>query len=186
MGIDSIAHKAVFLDRDGVLNRALVRQGILTPPRRLDEVEILPGVPQALHRLHRAGMRLIVVTNQPDVARGSLSRETVEQLHARLRSELPLDDIRVCYHDDHDKCDCRKPKPGMLLAAARDFGLDLAASYMVGDTWRDVQAGRQAGCKVALIEQGYHPEGDVQPHTRVSSLAEAAEWILHSEHLEGA
>lgn len=185
MGIDTEVNRAVFLDRDGVLNRAFVRQGILTPPRSLDEFEILPGVPQALQRLRESGLRLIVVTNQPDVARGLLNRKTVEQMHERLTAELTLDGIRACYHDDVDGCDCRKPKPGMLVAAAQEFDIDLGASFIIGDSWRDVEAGRLAGCYVVLIEHAHSRAREVRPDVSVGSISEAADWILSHKEFEG-
>jgi len=182
MGIHTLTQRAVFLDRDGVINRAIVRQGKPYPPASLDELEILPGVPDALARLSAAGFRPIVVTNQPDVARGKQTREAVETIHAALSSQLPLDEFRVCYHDDGDQCHCRKPQPGLLLEAARDTGVDLSASFMVGDRWRDVEAGRRAGCMTIFIDYGYaEPQGKAD--VRVHSLAEAADWIL--AHVEG-
>ena len=136
-------------------------------------------MPEALARLRAAGYRLIVVTNQPDVARGVQTRAAVEAIHAELLARgLPIDDFRVCYHDDADGCDCRKPKPGLLLAAAREEGLDLAASFLVGDRWRDVEAGKRAGCTTVFIDYGYAEPERSQPHVRVRSLAEAADWIL--------
>jgi D-glycero-D-manno-heptose 1,7-bisphosphate phosphatase len=170
--------RAVFLDRDGVINRAIVRDGLPYGPDRVDELEILPGVPEALSRLRAAGFRLVVVTNQPDVARGTRRREAVEAMNASLTAALPLDEIRVCYHDDHDNCACRKPKPGLLEEAARDAGLDLSGSFMVGDRWRDVDAGRRAGCTTIFVDYDYaerRPEGQ---HVTVRSLPEAADWIL--------
>ncbi len=183
MGIDTLRRRAVFLDRDGVLNRAFVRDGVLTPPRNLEELEILPGVRPALEQLRRAGLQLIVVTNQPDVARGRIARQAVEQIHARLRSELPLDDLRVCFHDDADGCDCRKPKPGMLVAAAQDLRLDLAKCYMIGDSWRDIEAAHRAGCRMALIGAAGLEEG-FRPDIEVNGLPEAAQWILACEQSE--
>lgn len=173
--------RAVFLDRDGVINRAFVREGKPFPPSTLQELEILPGVPEALHELKQHGYKLLVVTNQPDVARGKQSRQTIEAIHQALRSRLPLDDILVCYHTDQDKCDCRKPLPGMLLEAARKHNIDLAASFMVGDRWRDIEAGYNAGCKTILIDYGYSERPpDREPDLRVGSLREAADWIIHS------
>lgn len=181
-----MTRRAVFLDRDGVLNRAFLQDGVVTPPRSLAELEILPGVPEALRRLRRAGWTTVVVTNQPDVARGLLQREVLKEINARLQSELELDDFRVCMHDDADHCECRKPKPGMLLAAAGELGLDLSGSYMIGDSWRDAQAGRRAGCRVALIADPSTVLSDVRPDARVGSLAEAAEWILSRDQAEEA
>jgi D-glycero-D-manno-heptose 1,7-bisphosphate phosphatase len=177
MGID-IRTRAVFLDRDGVINRAIVRDGKPFPPASLDDLEILPGVPQALTRLHDAGFRLIVVTNQPDVAKGTRTRRVVDDIHAHMAATLPLDDIRVCFHEDKDGCACRKPKAGMLLDAARDAGVSLTGSFMVGDRWRDIDAGRIAGCRTIFIDYGYDERLSHQPDATVGSLAEAADWIL--------
>ena len=139
--------RAVFLDRDGVLIRTDVRDGIPHPPESLNEVEILPGVPEALTVLHERGFILLVVTNQPDVARGTQSRNVVEAINNQLRQQLPLDGVYVCYHDNADRCDCRKPSPGMLLKAAAEHDIDLRASFMVGDRGSDIAAGNAAGCR---------------------------------------
>ncbi len=171
-------NRAVFLDRDGVINRASVDQGRAHPPASLSELEILPGVPEALAALKARGYYLIVVTNQPDVARGAQRREVVEALNAWLLERLPLDEIRVCYHDDRDECDCRKPLPGMLRSAAVAHEIDLAASFMIGDRWRDIEAGRNAGCRTILIDYHYDEALTCPPDRVVASLAQAAEWIL--------
>lgn len=169
--------RAVFLDRDGVINRALARDDRPSAPASLAEIDLLPGVPSALRELRQAGYLLIVVTNQPDVARGRASREAVEAIHAWLRSSLPLDDIRACYHDDGDRCACRKPAPGMLYAAAVERDIRLADSYIVGDRWRDIAAGRRAGCTTLLVA-GPREATDVEPHVNVNDLCEATSWIL--------
>lgn len=165
----------VFLDRDGVLNRALVRDGVPHPPASAADLEILPGVTEALERLRRAGYRLVVVTNQPDVARGVTTRGAVESIHERLTQALPIDAIRVCYHDDADGCACRKPKPGMLLA---EVDADFGASIMIGDRWRDIEAGRAAGCATVLVDWGLAEPLRHEPDARVGTLSEAADWIL--------
>ena len=143
------------------------------------DLEILPDAPTALRALKAAGLVLVGVTNQPDVARGRQRREVVESINAALRAALPLDDLLVCYHDDADGCGCRKPQPGLLTRAAETHAIDCAASFMVGDRWRDVEAGRRAGCRTLLIDCGYAEGGSARPpdHT-VASLAEAAQWIL--------
>ncbi len=169
---------AVFLDRDGVLNRAVVRDGVPHPPHDLGEFELLPGVPEALARLRAAGFVLVVVTNQPDVARGTQTREGVEAINDRVRAELPVDDLLTCYHDDADGCSCRKPRPGMLLKAGGRHGLDLSRSFMVGDRWSDVAAGRAAGCRTVLIETPYGQGERCVPDRRAADLSEAADWIL--------
>jgi D-sedoheptulose 7-phosphate isomerase len=173
--------RAVFLDRDGVINRTFVRDGKPFPPTTLQELEVLPGVPEALHELKQHGYKLLVVTNQPDVARGKQSRQMVDAMHQALSARLPLDDILVCYHTDKDKCDCRKPMPGMLFEAAKKHNIDLAASFMVGDRWRDIEAGYNAGCKTILIDYGYSERSPAHaPDLRVGSLREAADWIIGS------
>jgi D-sedoheptulose 7-phosphate isomerase len=172
---------AVFLDRDGVLNRAVVRQGKPLPPASLDELEILPGTASSLHDLKSHGFDLYVITNQPDVARGTLTREAVEAIHRQLASALPIDAIFVCYHDDKNDCDCRKPRPGLILEAQRKHNIDLGRSFFVGDRWRDIDAGHAAGCKTILIDYGYDERKSAQPPDAVvKSLREAADWIICS------
>lgn len=173
--------RAVFLDRDGVLNRNVVRTGRPYAPTTLAEFAILPDVPEAVARLRTTGFLTIVVTNQPDVAMGRQSLETVSEMHEILFKLVPVDDIKTCYHTDADACDCRKPKPGMLVAAAREHDIDLTRSYMVGDRWRDIAAGRAAGCKTVFVDHGYdepHPENS---DAVVADLPQAVEWILRRE-----
>ena len=170
--------RAVFLDRDGVLNRALVRDGKPYPPASVAELEMLPGVGQALAALHEAGFLLIVVTNQPDVARGTTNREDVEAINAALGEALPLDEFRTCFHDSGDDCDCRKPKPGALLAAAAAHNIDLRKSFMVGDRWRDAEAGERAGCTTIFIDYGYQEKQPASVDYSVRSLLDASEIIL--------
>jgi len=174
-----MAH-AVFLDRDGVINRALVRDGRPYPPSSLAEFEILPGVAEACTKLKEAGFLLVVATNQPDVGRGTMSQETVEALHAHMCRALPLDRVEVCHHPGKgaSECDCRKPKPGMLLRAARELNIDLKRSFMVGDRWRDIDCGHAAGCTTILVDHDYHEPLRLPPDHRVKSLADAADVIL--------
>ena len=180
MGIGSQVKKnrAVFLDRDGVINQAVVKDGKPYPPRDLSELIILPGVSAAVNRLHQEGWLLIVVTNQPDVARGTTKRETVEEINQFLLSQFPFESVLTCYHDSSDDCECRKPKPGFLLESQQRYDLDLKSSYMIGDRWRDIQAGNSAGCKTIFIDYGYN---EPQPTTytyRVNDLLEASNIIL--------
>ena len=186
MGIRDDRRRAVFLDRDGVINRPVVRDGRPHPPDTLEALEVLPGVSEALTRLRDAGFRLVVVTNQPDVARGTQRREVVDAMHARLAALLPIDEFRVCDHDDGDRCGCRKPAPGMLEAAASEARLLLSASYMVGDRWRDVEAGRRAGCRAVFVDWGYVERRPDCPDVTVRSLPEAADWILSQSWSESA
>jgi D-glycero-D-manno-heptose 1,7-bisphosphate phosphatase len=183
MGIGPLK-RAVFLDRDGVLNEAVIRDGKPYPPATAEEVQVTPGAAEALQRLKARGLPLIVVTNQPDVARGTQSAEAVEAIGARLKAELPLNEILVCAHDG-DACNCRKPKPGLILEGAAHFGVDLAHSFMVGDRWRDVEAGQAAGCRTVWIDRGYRERGPTHPaDARVASLGEAVDWIIGQIDLE--
>jgi D-glycero-D-manno-heptose 1,7-bisphosphate phosphatase len=173
------AHRGgVFLDRDGVLNHSPVRDGRPGSPSGLEDIEVLPGVEQACEKLRAAGFVLVVVTNQPEIARGTLTAEVVDGINRYLGEKLPLDDIVVCPHDDVDGCECRKPKPGMLVDAARRHGLKLRASYMVGDRWRDIEAGRRAGCRTIFVDRGYSERVPEQPDAVVGDLGEGAAWIL--------
>ncbi len=187
MGIDTSGHRrAVFLDRDGVINCAIVRAGKPYPPLSAEELKVPPDVPGALLRLKAAGYQLIVVTNQPDIARGTQSREVVDAMHTSLASQLPIDDVRVCPHDDRDQCGCRKPLPGLLLDAAREHGIALAFSFMVGDRWRDVEAGRRAGCRTVFIDRGYAELKPENADFTVLSVSEAVDRILSCPMTETA
>jgi D-glycero-D-manno-heptose 1,7-bisphosphate phosphatase len=146
---------AVFLDRDGVINRAIIRNGIPYPPSNFDELEILPGSINSFAHLSNYGYVLIGVTNQPDVARGTQSREIIEAFNSSILSRLPIREIFVCYHDNADHCNCRKPKPGLILEAATKYGLDLSNSWMVGDRWKDIAAGQAAGLKTIFVNYHY-------------------------------
>ena len=178
------AKSAVFLDRDGVLNEAIMRNGKPYAPRDLSEFVITYGARAALEKLKREGFLLIVVTNQPDVARGKANRADVEKINAELAAILPLDAIEVCEHDDIEQCDCRKPKPGMILRASKRFGMDLAGSFMVGDRWRDIEAGQRAGCRTILIGDGYGETFPRAPTITLASLPRAASWIIQQSRIE--
>lgn len=169
---------AVFLDRDGVLNRCTVRDNVPHPPDCAEQVEILPGVADALSRLSAADLPLIVVTNQPDVARGTQNRQAVEQINQLLKGRLPITAVFTCYHDSPDDCACRKPKPGLLVEAAGAYNIDLGRSFMVGDRWSDVAAGQAAGCETFLIDLPYSQGNKCRPDHRVCDLGGAAEIIL--------
>jgi D-glycero-D-manno-heptose 1,7-bisphosphate phosphatase len=173
-----MARRAVFLDRDGVLNRGILIDGRLHPPRTAAEVEILPGAGEACRALADAGLLLIGATNQPDVARGTQTREEVLRINDVLLRALPLLEIRTCFHDDADGCACRKPKPGLMLEAAREHDIDLRRSFMVGDRWTDVAAGAAAGCLTCLITAPYNERSRCPPDHDVSDLQDAAGRIV--------
>lgn len=166
------ARKAIFLDRDGVVNKVLLNNDKPLSPRKLDEFELLPKVKEALTFFKEIGFLNIIVTNQPDIARGFMKIEDLERMHALIREKFPIDDIYVCPHDDSDNCSCRKPKPGMLLYASKKWNIDLSSSYLIGDTWKDVEAGKLAGCKTILIDMPYNQ--GIECDLRVASLAEIA------------
>jgi D-glycero-D-manno-heptose 1,7-bisphosphate phosphatase len=148
-----------------------------TPPRSVTEFRLLPGVAEACADLKQAGFALVVVTNQPDIARGTQTWAEVDRIHTRLRRLVSVDEVCVCPHDDADACSCRKPQPGMLLAAAERLGLNLARSACVGDRWRDVEAARRAGVKAIYVDCNYDERAPVGADVAVANLPEAAVWI---------
>ncbi|MDR3491449.1 MAG: HAD family hydrolase [Gammaproteobacteria bacterium] len=172
---------AIFLDRDGVLNQSIVKNGKPYPPSTLSELIIPDDVIPALKLLKVLGYLLIVVTNQPDVARGSTTRSMVESINSALLEKLPLDEILVCYHDDKDNCTCRKPLPGLLISAAQKHHINLESSFMIGDRWKDIAAGQNAGCKTIWLDNNYEEQKPKLPNFTATSLIEAALWIQHSK-----
>jgi D-glycero-D-manno-heptose 1,7-bisphosphate phosphatase len=169
---------AVFLDRDGVLNASSVVDGVPVPPRRAADFELLPGVVEACRSLRDAGLVLVVVTNQPDVARGALAAADLDAIHGRLRDELPIEHVWVCPHDDVDGCPCRKPRPGMILDAALQLGIDLNRSAAVGDRWRDVEAAHRAGVHSVFVDRGYDEVLTVEPDATFPDLPSAVSHLL--------
>jgi D-glycero-D-manno-heptose 1,7-bisphosphate phosphatase len=176
-----VTSPAVFLDRDGVLVIPEFRHGRSFAPKRLEDLKFYPDAASALKRLRAAGYRLVVVTNQPDVGNGSIAREVVNEMHARLRATMPVDAIMACFHSQSEDCTCRKPRPGMLIDAAKEFQIDLTTSYMVGDRASDVEAGRAAGCRTVFIDLDYREEEHPAATVTVRSIAEAADFILGVE-----
>jgi len=174
--------RAVFLDRDGVVNKAFVLAGVPTPPRTLEDIEILPGVKDSIASLYKQNFEIVIVTNQPDTARGLITRESVNEINNFLRHSLGVDHIYTCFHDDSDKCFCRKPSPGLILEAAKELSIDLSRSSMVGDRWRDIAAGQSAGCECYFIDYKYVEKSPPLPFTRVSSLLEATRMILEKSY----
>jgi D-glycero-D-manno-heptose 1,7-bisphosphate phosphatase len=170
--------RAVFLDRDGVLNRSEVRNGKPYAPNSIENFVLYDEAAPALRSLADGGFALVVVTNQPDVGNGHVARAIVEEMHTKLRKALPVEAIEACYHAQTANCDCRKPKPGMLHAAANRLAIDLPSSFMVGDRWSDISAGRAAGCQTILIDRGYAEPMPETPDLVVSSLTEAGALIL--------
>jgi len=184
MGEHKVSQRAVFLDRDGVLNRPVVRDGVPFPPANADELVLYPDAAEGCRRLKEAGFLLIVVTNQPDVGRGTQTRDGVEGIHVKLREIVPhLDGIETCFHAGASRgepCDCRKPKPGMLLHAATAHGIDLKRSFLVGDRWRDVDCAHAAGCRAVFIDHGYREALREKPEFSVATFREAVNTILEA------
>jgi D-glycero-D-manno-heptose 1,7-bisphosphate phosphatase len=183
------SRRAIFLDRDGVINRPLIRFGKPYPPSSLIEFEILPGVPEACQALKDLGFLMVVVTNQPDVGRGALSRDAVEAIHEWLLRQLPIDRIMTCFHAGEsfgDPCHCRKPQPGMLFQAAEELKVDLGKSFMIGDRWRDVDCGLNAGCRTIFIDWNYEENLKRAPHFRTRDLLGAAQLIEQLEQVDHA
>lgn len=167
-----------------MLNKAVVKDGKPYPPVNLEQMQILEGVEQAVKQLKEAGFQLVVVTNQPDVARGSTSKEEVEQINRYLAERLGIDEFRTCYHDSKDGCNCRKPLPGAILDSAKSRKIDLSLSFMVGDRWRDIEAGEAAGVKTVFIDYGYDEKQPKAYDLNASSLLDAVPFILGVKPLE--
>jgi D-glycero-D-manno-heptose 1,7-bisphosphate phosphatase len=172
----TMPQRTIFLDRDGVINKAVFRDGRPTSPRNLAEFKIDDGVEESLKRLRAAGFKLLVVTNQPDIARGLMPWESLRLMTDRIMETLAVDGVRVCPHDDSDCCACRKPKPGMLVDLAGEHGVELGESYLIGDSWKDTLAARAAGCRSIILDRPYN-QGD-PANCRVANLAEAVKFIL--------
>jgi D-glycero-D-manno-heptose 1,7-bisphosphate phosphatase len=170
---------AVFLDRDGVINRAVVRSGRPYAPTKIEDFHILDGVPEAVGMLRAAGFLIVVVTNQPDIATGKQTSALLEQMHAMMRETVDIDAIYVCPHDDRANCACRKPKPGLLLMAAENRQIALDQSWLVGDRWRDIEAGQSAGCRTIYIDRGYAEPVPRADHV-AAGLPEAVPFILQA------
>lgn len=176
---------AIFLDRDGIINRSMVRGGKPYPPASLDELDFIPGAVDSLNKLAKAGYLLIGVTNQPDVARGTQTRETVEAINSHIKKELPVTEIFTCYHDNKDNCPCRKPKPGLILQGGHKYDVDFTKSWMVGDRWKDISAGQAAGLRTVLVDYHYNETYSGPPaEFIIKDMAALAEIILNSQKEE--
>ncbi len=171
--------KAIFLDRDGVINKVILSDGKPFSPRKFNEFEFLPQVEKALSYLRKLGFINIIVTNQPDIARGLVEMKELNKMHTLIREKLPVDDLMVCPHDDKDNCTCRKPKPGMLIEASEKWGIELKKSYLIGDSWKDMEAGKSVSCKTILIDMPYNHEA--KSEYRVKNWDEVVETIDNCE-----
>lgn len=185
MGEHEIGRRAVFLDRDGVINKPVVREGRPHPPAEVKDFELYEDVPAGCARLEAAGYLLVVVTNQPDVARGAQTRAAVDAMHRKMLDALPqIARVEVCWHagaDWGDPCDCRKPRPGMVVRAAKALNIDLIQSFLIGDRWRDIDCGHGAGCQTVFIDRNYSEPLKRPPDWTVQSFGQAVEVILRTE-----
>jgi D-glycero-D-manno-heptose 1,7-bisphosphate phosphatase len=170
-------NRALFIDRDGVVNEVILKNGSPCAPWNMEEFKVLPDAPDAIRKAKNLGLLAIICTNQPDVPRGFVSREDVEKMHLQIKEKTPVDDIFVCLHDDIDNCDCRKPKPGMLIKAAKKWDIELSSSFFVGDTWKDISAGKGANCKTFLIKKNYNKTSMPDCDFAVDNLSSAVELI---------
>ena len=182
MGKHKVTQRAVFLDRDGVLNRAVVRNGLPYPPYLLEDFKLYDGVAAECSRLKAANFLLVVITNQPDVGRRKQTREVVEAMHLKMQLAIPsLDRIEICYHAGErygDPCDCRKPRPGLIMRAAAELKIDIGTSYVIGDRWRDVDCARAAGCRAIFIQRGYEESLREIPDFTVENFNDAVNTLL--------
>ena len=169
--------KAIFLDRDGVINEAIVKDGRPYPPKDISELILITGIKKLLYELKQKKYLIIVITNQPDVARKKTLKKDVEEINNYLLSNLPIDEIITCYHDNNDGCNCRKPLPGSILEAAKKYKINLNKSFMIGDRWRDIMAGRNANCKTIFIDYKYDEEVLAEPDYTINSIIEILEVI---------
>lgn len=174
--------RAIFLDRDGVINNVIIKEGKAFSPRKFEDFKFIDGIKDVLERFRTRGLLNIIVTNQPDVARALMEKKELQKMHNLIRESLPIDDIFICPHDDADNCNCRKPKAGMLFEAAKKWDIDLNESFIIGDSWKDMEAGRNAGCITVLIDSPYNKQTDSD--LRVNELLAVAEIILNGQKKE--
>jgi D-glycero-D-manno-heptose 1,7-bisphosphate phosphatase len=171
--------KAIFLDRDGVINQAKIIDGKPYSPNSIDELILLPKVFDALKILKKAGFFLFVITNQPDVSRGFVKKKSIEKIHKFLKKIFPIDDIFVCFHDDDENCNCRKPNPGNIYKAIKKYNIDISSSFIIGDRWKDIEAGKKVGCKTIFIDYNYKEKRPVSFDFKVNSLYDASKIIIN-------
>jgi len=174
-----VSKPAVFLDRDGVLNIPLFSNGRSYAPKRLEDFILYGDAATSVDRLKTNGFLVVVVTNQPDVGAGKIDKKIVDEMHKRLRAEVSVDEIEVCYETKEEATDRRKPGAAMLLEATAKLGIDLNHSYMVGDRSSDVEAARQAGVIPIFIDHGYSEPRPPAPTQTAASLGQATDWILN-------
>jgi len=177
MNKEEKTNKAIFLDRDGIINHVVYHKDTNKPssPRTIEEFRLINGIKKHLYELTKKGFLLFVISNQPDISRGKIKNGTTEEINKIIYEKFPIKEIKVCPHDDKDNCTCRKPKPGMIFELAEKWDVDLSKSYLIGDNWKDIKAGNAAGVKSILINRDYNK--DVKSKYRAESLEEAIKLI---------
>jgi len=170
--------RALFLDRDGVLNIPILRGGRTYAPVQFSDFQLYEDVIPTLHEVKNRGYLLVLITNQPDLSKGLLAPEELHRMHQFLQEKIPFDSLEVCPHQDSDDCECRKPKPGMILRAAKQLSIDLSQSIVIGDRWRDILAGKTAGCKTALkIVEDFTDDRQETPDWTIFQLQEILKYL---------
>lgn len=168
----TLLYKAVFFDRDGVVNKAIVRNGKPYSPRALEELELYEETREFVTFLSKRAIQAFVVTNQPDIARKKIDWNTLDSIHEAINANMKFTEIFVCPHDDFDRCECRKPKPGAIFELAKRHKIDLKKSFVVGDRWKDIVAGKAAGCKTIFVDWRYNEKCYANPDFSVRSLVD--------------
>ena len=175
-------NKAIFLDRDGIINKIIVRENeYISSPRKFEEFVFIDGINELLLKLKEKNYLAIIITNQPEIFRGLLEMEELERMHKAILEILTIDDIFMCFHDNQHNCECRKPKPGMLLQAAKKWDIDLSESFILGDSAKDIESGKRAWCNTILLETQYNINNEINPHFRIKSILEAFDIISDAE-----
>ena len=176
--------KAVFLDRDGVINKIFIKDNLPSSPPTFELLEILPGVEESILRLKKLNFACLVVTNQPDVGRNLISKNTLEKMHNKLKKKIHIDEIYVCTHIKDQNCFCRKPNPGMILDAAKKYQIDLKKSFLIGDRASDIEAGQEANCRSIFLDKKNYEKPPNKQEATFNNLTEATDYILEQDRLE--
>ncbi len=171
-------NKAVFLDRDGVINKPIIIDGKCYAPRLLKDFKIFPKVKSDIKKLKNRGFKVFVITNQPDIGNKLLKKKTLNEMHSLLKTKVPIDKIYFCPHTKNDRCKCRKPKPGMIIKASNNLKIRLKESYVIGDRKTDIDAGLKAGCKTIFVNNNYYEKRPTKQEKTVKSLHAAVKYIL--------
>jgi len=172
---NKLTNKAVFLDRDGIINHVVYHKGINKPssPWNIKEFRLIKGIEKPLEEISKMGFLIFIVSNQPDISRGNIKKGVNDEINRKILGKFPIKEIKICPHDDKDNCNCRKPKPGMITELSKKWNIDLKKSFLIGDSWKDIKAAENAGVKSILIIRDYN--NDVRASFRIKNLKEFLE-----------